>query len=163
MKKRIILTLLSLTLILTACQGKGSYENKYEMAAGATKEEVQEKVGQTPSAQTEESNTQTSRYEDMEYCGHKGTMTFYFSEDALTLTQWDTTSDKEKDALEIYEDIKSRLTDKYGEASQNDDTYACNWYTDEKQISLNYTDGDAYKVTVVEYNSSGNDKTEDNS
>ena len=155
MKKPLTITLLSLCLLVTAC-GKEGYENKNEMSAGISKEEVQEKLKQTPSAETEESNTETTTYEDMEYCGHKGTMTYYYSKDALTLSQWDSTADKEKDALEIYDDLKNKLTDEYGDGSQGGDENSYCWYTDEKQISLSCTDADGkYKVSVVEYDCSG--------
>lgn len=156
MKKLLTLSLLSLSLFLTAC-GKEGYENKNEMSAGTSKEEVQEKLKQTPSAETSESNTETTTYEDMEYCGHKGTMTYYYSNDALTLSQWDSTADTEEDALKLYDDLKDKLTDEYGDGSQGGDENSYCWYTDEKQVSLSCTtdtDG-TYKVSVVEYDCSG--------
>lgn len=154
MKKLLTITLLSLCLLTTAC-GKEGYENKNEMSAGTSKEEVQEKLGQTPSAETEESNTETTTYEDMEYCGHKGTMTYYYSKDALTLSQWDGTADTEKDALKLYNDLKDKLTGEYGDGSQGGDEHSYCWYTDEKQVSLSCTDADGkYKVSVVEYDCS---------
>lgn len=155
MKKLLTLSLLSIALFLAAC-GKEGYENKNEMSAGTSKEEVQEQLGQTPSAENSESNTETTTYEDMEYCGHKGTMTYYYSNDALTLSQWDSTADNKEDALEIYDDLKNKLTDEYGDGSQGGDENSYCWYTDEKQISLSCTDADGkYKVSVVEYDCSG--------
>ena len=154
--KKLTFTILLITCIFTisAC-GKEGYENKNEMSAGTSKEEVQEKLGQTPSAETEESNTETTTYEDMEYCGHKGTMTYYYSKDALTLSQWDGTADTEEDALKLYNDLKDKLTGEYGDGNQGGDAHSHCWYTDEKQVSLTYTDTDGtYKVSVVEYDCS---------
>ena len=159
MKKLLTITLLSLCLLATAC-GKEGYENKNEMSAGTSKEEVQEKLKQTPSAETSESNTETTTYEDMEYCGHKGTMTYYYSKDALTLSQWDGTADTEEDALKLYNDLKDKLTGEYGDGNQGGDAHSHCWYTDEKQVSLSCTDDNGkYKVSVVEYDCSGTNDT----
>lgn len=159
MKKLLTITLLSLCLLATAC-GKKGYENKNEMSAGTSKEEVQKKLKQTPSAETKESNTETTTYKDMEYCGHKGTMTYYYSKDALTLSQWDGTADTKKDAQKLYEDLKKKLTDEYGDGNQGGDANSYCWYTDQKQVSLNYTNtGGKYKVSVVEYDCSGSNDT----
>lgn len=155
--KKITFTILLITCIFTISScGKEGYENKNEMSAGTSKEEVQEQIGHTPSAETSESNTETTTYEDMEYCGHKGTMTYYYSDDALTLSQWDSTADTEEDALKLYDELKNKLTDEYGDGSQGGDEYSYCWYTDEKQVSLSYTEADGtYKVSAVEYDCSG--------
>lgn len=57
----------------------------------------------------------------MEYCGHKGTMTYYYSNDALTLSQWNSTADKEEDALKAIKHLENgwHFDDKDEELSEN--------------------------------------------
>lgn len=149
MKKQVLAILLASTM-LCACGEKG-YENQHDLSAGTSKEDVISEMDKKPKEENSTSNTETASYDDEEYCGHKGTMTYYFSQKKLTLTQWDTTAKDEKECQDIYNDIKDKLNQKYGNGNSNGDENNYSWITEEKQVTLS-CDLTTFQVKAVEFN-----------
>lgn len=119
-----------------------------------SKETLVEELGQEPSSVTKQDNADEYIYEQCEYLGYTGTMTYIFALDELVVSRWESITDQKENMSEMYETIKKELDSTYGEGAESADTQedtTCIWKTSDKTISIGTSmKGSQYMVYIIE-------------
>lgn len=135
------------SITLTAC---GSTPVNYTTADKNTNEKtLTAQVSAEPdSVETDENGMKMVTYDKSEYGDYTGKMVYYFLEDKLMMSRWETSCDDVEERNEIYHAISKKLsTELNQEGKENEEKNALSWSTDDKDVSLGFTTIDG-KPTV---------------
>lgn len=163
--KRTLLTLmtaLSICIFITSCSSKNNKdiapEEVIELPADQSEESISKELGSTPSSQetNKESGISANNYENSEFAGHKGQISFYYDEDGSVLYyKWFITEKDEKKAKEIYSDVCQALAGSYGDGEENNSEatglYTTSFINDKQQITaqLQKANDGGYEISYM--------------
>lgn len=147
MKKGILtyLTMLSL-LVVTGCGNSLKKEVPAETVMPLKQDAVQEDIQKQLSNShvntetNEESGITVDNYENSEFSGYNGQISFYYTDDGSVIYyKWFITEKNEKKAKEIYSDVCQALSGSYGDGEENNSEasglYTTSFTNDKQQIT----------------------------
>ena len=163
--KRTLLTLmtaLSICIFMTSCSSKNSKdvapEEVMELPEDQSEESISKELGSTPSSQetNKESGISANNYENSEFAGYKGQISFYYNEDGSVLYyKWFINEKDEKKAKEIYSDVCQALSGSYGDGEENNSEasglYTTSFTNDKQQITaqLQKANDSGYEISYM--------------
>ena len=164
--KRTLLTLLTafcFCISMTSCSGKESKdiapEEVMELPEDQSEEGISKELGATPSSKekNKESGISANNYENSEFAGYNGQISFYYNEDGSVLYYKWFINEKDKDkAKEIYSDVCQSLAGSYGDGEENNseatELYTTSFTNDKQQITAQLqkaANGSGYEVSYM--------------
>lgn len=162
-KTNLLIFLLCLfTLSATACNSTSSKkevpaETVMPISANASKKDIQKELGEASSKETnKESGISANNYENSEFAGHKGQISFYYDKDGSVLYyKWFINEKNENKAKEIYSDVCQALAGSYGDGEENNSEasglYTISFANDKQQITaqLQKANGSGYEISYM--------------
>lgn len=147
-------------LFLTGC---GKDETKEIPAAtvapvtkNTTQEEIQKQLGDAATTETNrDSGISASNYEDSEFAGYNGQISFYYNEDgSLLYYKWFITESDKSKSKEIYSDVCKALEGSYGEGEKNNSEatglYTTSFTNESQQITAQLqSGGSGYEISYM--------------
>ena len=141
-----ILTILCICISMTSCSSKGSKkvapEKVMTVPTDQSEESINKELGATPSSteKNKKSGISANNYENSEFAGHKGQLSFYYNKDGSVLYyKWFINEKDKKKAKEIYSDVCEALAGSYvdGEESNSEvsELYTTSFTNDKQQIT----------------------------
>ena len=164
MKRKFFTLLITVCICIsmTACSGKHNRdiapEEVMKLPTDQSEEGISRELGSTPSSQetNEESGISANNYENSEFAGHKGQISFYYNEDGSVLYyKWFILEKEEKKAKEIYSDVCQALEGSYGDGEENNSAtsglYTTSFTNDKQQITaqLQKANGSGYEISYM--------------
>lgn len=166
MKKVYFTFLTSVFLILsTALSACGSTPVDYTTADKNTNEKtLTAQVSAKPdSVETDENGMKMVTYDKSEYGDYTGKMVYYFLEDKLMMSRWETSCDGAEEMQKTYQDLCKDIKKEMGDGTVNDAKDATMWSDDGKTITVSFYNGeeeDMYTVSILENELSGDTSVE---
>lgn len=149
--KKIAVPLMIVTLTLTAC---GSTPVDYTTADKNTNEKtLTAQVSAEPdSVEKDENGMKMVTYDKSEYGDYTGKMVYYFLEDKLMMSRWETECDDKEDMIEIYQAICKNVSKDMGEGKADKEQQCTVWSSDEKDVTVgcNVSEDEECSVYMVE-------------
>lgn len=141
-----LLTTLSICIFMTSCSNKNNRdiapEEVMELPSDQSEKSISKELGATPSSKekNKESGISANNYENSEFAGHKGQISFYYDKDGSVLYyKWFINENDEKKAKEIYSDVCQALSGSYGDGEENNSEasglYTTSFTNDKQQIT----------------------------
>ena len=160
MKVKTLLILGMLCLFSLGCGKKDSVapEEVLKISEDSTSEKISKEIGETPSSteQNKESGISGETYENYNFAGYDGKISFYYAEDGSVLYyKWFLTEKDEKKAKEIYSDVCQALSGSYGDGEKNNSEasglYTTSFTNDKQQITtqLQKANGSGYEISYM--------------
>ena len=147
---------------MTSCSSKNSKdvapEEVMELPEDQSEESISKELGSTPSSQetNKESGISANNYENSEFAGYKGQISFYYNEDGSVLYyKWFINEKDEKKAKEIYSDVCQALSGSYGDGEENNSEasglYTTSFTNDKQQITaqLQKANDSGYEISYM--------------
>ena len=160
--KRTILTLLTILCVgtsITSCSEKKIVpEEVMTLPEDQSEESISKELGASPSSQetNEESGISANNYENSEFAGYDGQISFYYDEDGSVLYyKWFINEKDEKKAKEIYSDVCQALSGSYGDGEENNSEtsglYTTSFTNDKQQITaqLQKANDGGYEISYM--------------
>ena len=157
-----LLTILCFCISITSCSSKESKDVAPEevmvLPADQSEKSISKELGATPSSKetNKESGIFANNYENSEFAGHKGQISFYYDKDGSVLYyKWFLTEKDEKKAKEIYSDVCQALSGSYGDGEENNSEasrlYTTSFTNDKQQITaqLQKANDGGYEISYM--------------
>ena len=125
----------------------------YKTAEKNTSQTSMEKtIGSKPDETTEENGMTINTYEHSTYMDYDGKMDYYYLEDKLMMSRWETECDDKEDMTEIYQSICKNVSKDMGEGKADKDQQCTVWSSDEKDVTVgcNVSEDEECIVYMVE-------------
>lgn len=153
MKKKIripiIIVLVVVAVILTVVL-LPKHKVDYKTAEKNTTQTSMEKnIGSEPDETKEENGMTINTYDYSTYMDYTGKMDYYYLEDKLMMSRWETECDDGEEMKSTYEAICANVTKELGEGTQNDTKDSYIWTTDEKDVTVGYTNTEDGKFVYM--------------
>lgn len=153
MKKKIripiIIALVVVAVILTVVL-LPKHKVDYKTAEKNTTQTSMEKnIGSEPDETKEENGMTINTYDYSTYMDYTGKMDYYYLEDKLMMSRWETECDDGEEMKSTYEAICANVTKELGEGTQSDTKDAYIWATDEKDVTVGYTNTEDGKFVYM--------------
>ena len=116
---------------------------------GTTTSQMEETIGSKPDSTTEENGMTINTYDNSIYMDYTGKMDYYYLEDKLMMSRWETECDDGEEMKSIYEDICANVSKEFGEGTQSDSKDSYTWTTDAKDVTVGYTNTDDGKFVYM--------------
>lgn len=128
------------------------HEVDYHMAEkNTTSSQMEETIGSKPDSTTEENGMTIKTYDHSIYMDYTGKIDYYYLEDKLMMSRWETPCSNEEDIKSTYKDICANVTKELGKGTESDTKDFYTWTTDEKDVTVGYTNTEDRKsVYMVE-------------
>ncbi|MDE7424092.1 MAG: hypothetical protein K2N51_10400 [Lachnospiraceae bacterium] len=150
-QKNIILSLLLLCILfLVSCHSQGniSYTTPQK---GISQKELKKQLDSKPSTVEKQDGMELYVYDNCNYHSYTGKMTYYFAEDMLVLSRWESIAESDEEGEKMYQDILKSITTENGEGTESEDKTSYSWDTEKKKITLGYMKNEeGYKVYCLE-------------
>lgn len=156
MKKKIIIpTGIVLIIIATilAVLLLPKHKVDYKTAEKNTTQFSMEKtIGSKPDETKEENGMTVNTYEHSTYMDYDGKMDYYYLDDKLMMSRWETECDDKEDMTEIYQAICKNVSKNMGEGKVDKEQQCTVWSSDEKDVTVgcNVSEDGDYIVYMVE-------------
>ena len=127
-------------------------KNKVDYATSEknTSQETMEKtIGSEPDETKEENGMTINTYDYSTYMDYTGKMDYYYLEDKLMMSRWETECDDGEEMKSTYEAICANVTKDLGEGTQSDTKDSYIWTTDEKDVTVGYTNTEDGKFVYM--------------
>ena len=157
-----LLTALSICIFITSCSSKNSKdiapEEVMELPEDQSEESISKELDATPSSQetNKESGISANNYENSEFAGYNGQISFYYDKDGSVLYyKWFINEKDEKKAKEIYSDVCKALAGSYGDGEENNSAtsglYTTSFTNDKQQITaqLQKANDGGYEISYM--------------
>ena len=136
---------------MASCSGKDvAPEEVMTLPEDQSEKGISKKLGATPSSKekNKESGISANNYENSEFAGHNGQISFYYDKDGSVLYyKWFITEQDEKKAKEIYSDVCQALSGSYGDGVENNSEasglYTASYTNDKQQITAQLQGNDS--------------------
>lgn len=144
---------IAFVLLFTASCKEAKEVNYTEVPKGADKETVIKQLGGKANKVEDQDGMEAYQYTNSVYFGYHGTMTYYFSEDAVAFSKWEYSNDDKDELDNAAKDILKNLEKEYGTGEKTEDTTGTMeiWTLDSKKVNFvyNHTDDLGYTVTIT--------------
>ena len=165
MKRKKFLLLCSLLILMCCISACGSTPVDYTTAEKNTSEKaLTAQVSAKPdSVETDENGMKMVIYDKSEYGDYTGKMIYYFLEDKLMMSRWETSCDDTEEMRETYQELCKDIKKDMGDGTVNDAKDATTWSDDTKSITVSFyknEEEDTYMVSILENELSGNASAE---
>lgn len=167
MKKKIIIpisiaivALCVLAVVLLFPKHKVDYKTSEK---NTTKTEMETKIGSKPDKTTEKDGMTVNTYEHSTYMDYDGKMDYYYLDDKLMMSRWETSCDDGEEMQETYQEICKEIKKDMGDGTVNDAKDATTWSDDTKSITVSFyknSEEDTYMVSILENELSGDASAE---
>lgn len=162
MSNKILLCVTMLSLL--AITGCGNSASKKEIPAetvipivkDATQKDIEKQLGNATSKETNaDSSISANNYENSEFAGYNGQLSFYYKEDGSVLYyKWFINEKDEDKAKEIYSDVCEALVGSYGDGEESNSEasglYTTSYTGEEQQITAQLQSGnDGYEISYI--------------
>lgn len=151
MKKQLTTLLIVCCLLFAGCSKAPKEVDYYIAEKNATADDLVESIGSEPSKIETQDDAEMYVYNECNYYDYTGEMTYYFAQDMLSLSRWESIAESEQAGKDMYQNILNKIKEENGEGTLSEDGNSCVWDTDKKTITLGYVhDEEGYKVYVLE-------------
>ena len=158
--KKKVLCVLAMSFMLVSCGNEKTVEPEEVMVLpeDQSEEGISKELGSTPSSQetNEESGITANNYENSEFAGYDGQISFYYDEDGSVLYyKWFINEKDEDKAKEIYSDVCQALAGSYGDREESNSEasglYTTSFTNDKQQITaqLQKAKGSGYEISYM--------------
>lgn len=150
-QKSKFLSILALSLALLSACNSSKAITYTTPEKGISQEELTKQVDMEPSKIENQDDAEMYVYNECNYYDYTGEMTYYFAQDMLSLSRWESIAESEQAGKDMYQNILNKIKEENGEGTLSEDGNSCVWDTDKKTITLGYVhDEEGYKVYVLE-------------
>ena len=165
MKRKKFLLLCTLLVSMCYISACGSTPVDYTTAEKNTNEKtLTAQVSAKPdSVETDENGMKMVTYDKSEYGDYTGKMIYYFLEDKLMMSRWETSCDDTEEMRETYQELCKDIKKDMGDGTVNDAKDATMWSDDTKTITVSFYNNeeeDTYTVSILENELSGDTSAE---
>ena len=165
MKRQKFLLLCTLIISMCCISACGSTPVDYTTAEKNTSEKtLTAQVSAKPdSVETDENGMKMVTYDKSEYGNYTGKMIYYFLEDKLMMSRWETSCDDTEEMRETYQKLCEEIKKDMGDGTVNDAKDATTWSDDTKTITVSFYNNeeeDTYTVSILENELSGDTSVE---
>lgn len=147
-------------VILLLPKHKVDYKTSEKNTSQATMEET---IGSKPDKTTEENGMTINTYNHSTYMDYDGKMDYYYLDDKLMMSRWETSCDDGEEMQETYQEICKEIKKDMGDGTVNDAKDATTWSDDTKSITVSFyknSEEDTYMVSILENELSGDASAE---
>ena len=156
MKKKIIIpfsigivALCVLVVVLLFLKHKVDYKTAEKNTSQISMEKT---IGSKPDETKEENGMTINTYENSIYMDYNGKMDYYYLEDKLMMSRWETECDDRENLNEVYQAICKNISKDMGEGKADKDQQCTVWSSDKKDVTVgcNVSEDDKCLVYMVE-------------
>lgn len=125
----------------------------YQMAEkNTTTSQMEESIGSKPDETKEENGMTINTYDNSIYMDYTGKMDYYYLDDKLVMSRWETECDGRENLNEVYQAICKNISKDMGEGKADKDQQCTVWTSDEKDVTVgcNVSEEDECVVYMVE-------------
>ena len=117
-----------------------------------TTSQMEENIGSKPDSVTDENGMTINTYDNSVYMDYTGKIDYYYLEDKLMMSRWETKCDDKEDMNEIYQAICKNVSKDMGEGNADKKQQCTVWSSDEKDVTVgcNVSEDEEYTVYMVE-------------
>lgn len=156
MKKKIIIPLVICILALgaiTAVIVLQKNDVDYTMASrNTTASKMEADIGSKPDKTTNKNGSTISTYNNSTYMDYEGKMNYYYLEDKLVMSRWETECNDEANMEKVYKNICANINKDMGNGKENKEQQCASWTSSKKDLTVgcNVSTDKKYTVYVVE-------------
>lgn len=156
MKKKIIIPAAIVLIIIVAILAVlllPKHKVDYKTAEKNTSQtSMEETIGSQPDKTKEENGMTINIYNNSIYMDYTGKMEYYYLDDKLMMSRWETECDDKEYMTEIYQAICKNVSKDMGEGKADKDQQCTVWTSDEKDVTVgcNTSEDEEYTVYMVE-------------
>lgn len=149
-KNKILSVLLLCILFLVSCHSKGNISYAPPQK-GISQKELKKQLDSKPSTVEKQDGMELYIYDNCNFHNYTGKMTYYFTQDKLVLSRWESIAESDEVGDKMYQDILKSIIKEEGEGTESEDKTSYSWNAEKKKITLGYMkDQEGYKVYCLE-------------
>ena len=113
-----------------------------------TTSQMEENIGSKPDSVTDENGMTINTYDNSVYMDYTGKIDYYYLDDKLMMSRWETECDDKEDMNEIYQAICKNISKDMGEGKADKEQQCTVWTSDEKDVTVGYNVSEAKECIV---------------
>lgn len=154
-KKRILYAAICLIIIavILVVLLLPKHKVKYKMSEKNTSQTSMEKViGSEPDETREENGMTINTYDNSVYMDYTGKIDYYYLNDKLVMSRWETTCDHKEDMNEIYQSICKNVEKDMGNGKVDKEQKCTLWNAEDKDVTVgcHVSEDEKYIIYMVE-------------
>lgn len=161
LKKFILNTavLFCIPFLFTACSGNKQQINTPPLEISfdkATASDVEKTLNKKADSKenNKESGISADNYEDYNFAGYDGKISFYYKDKELLYYKWIFTEQDKDKAKEVYSDVCNNLENSYGKGTENNNAssnlFTTTYDTDEQQVvAQKISNGNGFEISFM--------------